>query len=443
MISFVNQGRTRPLKVLVIASSYPRNESDYAVPWFRESLRQLTQLGHQVTVLAPSYQGLADHQVDDVWVKRFRYAPKAIEKLTHEQGAPNRIRNPLFQLLAIPYVIMGCLAAKRLAAKENFDVIHVHWPFPHFPIAKAAASVCKAPIVATCHGAEFALARRKQWVAPLLGRYLKNCDHVIANSTDTARHIRELSGVEAEVIPFGSTVEPKHAVVNRSCSKARVLFTGRLIQRKGVEYLIRAVPLILEKKPDVEFIITGSGDQREKLETLTNELNLGHAIRFLGFVTTERLNDEYASCHVWVNPSIVDDRGDTEGLGVGAMEAYAHGKPVVCSAVGGIPDAVENGVTGWLVPEKDPAALAHAIVDLLQDPAKADQFGQAGLRMAQRKFNWQTLTAEIESVYARLLSEPTDTRSFETMDDTIELSEFHELLDSASELEPTPVGVTT
>jgi glycosyltransferase involved in cell wall biosynthesis len=100
-----------------------------------------------------------------------------------------------------------------------------------------------------------------------------------------------------------------------------------------------------------------------------------------------------------VNPSVIDDRGDTEGLGVGAIEAYMHGKPVVASAVGGIPDAVRNGTTGWLVPEKDTAALAIAILDLVKDPAKARKFGEAGLRFAEQRFDWERITDRLEQIY--------------------------------------------
>ncbi len=387
----------RPLKILVIGSTYPRGESDYAVPWMREAHTQLTSRGHDVTVLAPSYKGLKDHQVDGVPVKRFRYAFAPWERLTHEQGAPNKVQNPLMQLLAIPYVIAGCIAAYRLSRKERFDVIHVHWPFPHEPMGRVAAWASNAPLIIMSHGAEFALARRKKWIRRLLRWALRDGDLLIANSTDTASHIRNLSGCEALVLPYGTTVHPKACkpVENRT---PRILFTGRLIQRKGVDYLLRAIPKVLETV-QAEFIITGDGDQRPLLDELRDKLQLHDHVKFLGFVTNEQLNEEYARCDIWVNPSVIDDRGDTEGLGVGSIEAYAHKKPVIASAVGGIPDTVLDGKTGFLVPEKDPTALADAILDLIQDPQKAKRFGKAGLDFAAKKFNWQRITDQLEDTY--------------------------------------------
>ena len=101
------------LRILVISSTYPRHEEDYAVPWMREAHRRITARGHEVTVLAPSYKGLKSHEIDGCEVKRFRYAPASMETLTHEQGAPLKVRKVAKQLLAIPYILFGCLAAVR------------------------------------------------------------------------------------------------------------------------------------------------------------------------------------------------------------------------------------------------------------------------------------------------------------------------------------------
>ena len=91
------RSRHEPLRICVVASTYARTEDDYAVPWLRESIRRIVDRGHTVHVLAPSYEGLGNHTIDGVHVERFRYSPRQWERLTHEQGAPNRIRNPFHQ----------------------------------------------------------------------------------------------------------------------------------------------------------------------------------------------------------------------------------------------------------------------------------------------------------------------------------------------------------
>jgi glycosyltransferase involved in cell wall biosynthesis len=392
------------MRILIIASTYPRHEKDdYAVPWLRESVKRLASRGHQVTILAPSYEGLRDHYIDNVPVHRFRYSPRRWEHLTHEQGAPNRIRNPLYQVLGLPYVLMGWRAAVRLARQEAFDVVHVHWPFPHGPLGYAAARVCGAALVMTSHGAEFALARRKPWIRPILRHTLHTADLLLANSSWTAREINDLSGLDAVVLPFGATVDGAKADA-ATHRLPQILFTGRLIQRKGVEYLLRAVPRILAQHP-AEILITGDGDQRAKLEQLTDSLGLRNTVHFLGFLNREQLDAVYASCDVWVNPAIIDDKGDTEGLGVGAIEAFAHRKTVVASAVGGIPDVVKNGVNGFLVPEKDERRLAEAILELLDHPARAAEMAEAGLRFAREAFDWDHITQQLEDMYRQLIAQ--------------------------------------
>jgi glycosyltransferase involved in cell wall biosynthesis len=166
--------------------------------------------------------------------------------------------------------------------------------------------------------------------------------------------------------------------------------------------LLRAVPLLLQQTP-VQIVITGDGDMRPQWEALARLLGIRHCVQFLGFVSNEQLDQEYSRCDVWVNPSVVDDRGDTEGLGVGSIEAYLHRKPVVASAVGGIPDTVVHGKTGWLVPEKDEAQLAKAILHLIHNPHVATAFGEAGLQFAQEQFDWERITDRLEAEYYRVL----------------------------------------
>ena len=386
-------------RILVITSTYPRHESDYAVPWMREIHRQLQKEGNEITVMAPAYKGLKSHTIDGIEVKRFRYAPASIETLTHEEGATYKVRKSYMQLLAVPYILIGCIYAGWLALRGQYDVIHVHWPFPHGLMGQVARFVSGKPLVLMSHGAEFSLARRKKWVLPFLRQSLRTADLCIANSSDTAAKVVELSGRPCHTLPYGTTVNAADVQAEPS-AKPRVLFTGRLIERKGLEYLLRAVPMILSQIPDAEFVITGDGDQRDRLEKLRDELGLAQYISFKGFVSKEELAQEYAKCNVWVNPGIIDSWGDAEGLGIGSIEAYSYFKPVVASRVGGIPDTIRDGETGYLVPQKDPVALAAAICDLLVDPEKCRKFGRAGFEFAKETFSWKRIVGELERLYA-------------------------------------------
>jgi len=403
----------QPLKIAVLGSTYARSQSDSQVPWLRESVNRLAALGHQMTVIVPSFEGLKNHFIDGVEVLRFRYAPRRFENLTHDEGAPNKLRNPLYQILAAPYIAMGALAAMRWARQRRFDVIHCHWPFPHGLMALPAARWSGAKVVAMCHGAELAMARRKPWVRKILKQCLLKSDVLACNSSHTQGEIERLCGRQAAVIPYGATLrdaatapEPKPPG-----DTATILFTGRHIQRKGVPFLLRALPAILQRRK-VKLLITGDGDRRQEWEALARELQLGDAVEFLGIVSNERLGQLYRACDVYVLPAIFDDRGDTEGLGVVLIEALQNARPVVASAVGGIVDVIQHGKTGLLVPEKNPQALADAVLRLLDDPALAQRLGQQGRAEAERQFDWERITSETERLYRRALGGSAEVSDF-------------------------------
>jgi glycosyltransferase involved in cell wall biosynthesis len=400
----VTSSDRRKLKICVIGSTFPRHEGDHEVPWLRKSVNLITERGHDVTVAVPSFEGLRSHRIDGVRVLRFRYAPRRFENLTHDQGAPNKLHNPLYNLLALPYIVMGIINLAIWSARERFDVIHVHWPFPHglFAVIPALMGV---KVVSTCHGAELALGRKKKWIRSVLSWLLRKSDVVGCNSSHTAGEIKAVSARAATIIPYGATtrIEPAGTKLEKSPGEpATILFSGRLIQRKGLPYLIRTIPELLKHRP-VKLVITGNGDRREELEKLTRELGLESSVTFRGFVSNEELGELYRTCDLYVHPAIFDDKGDTEGLGVVLIEALMNERPVVASAVGGIVDVIEHEETGLLVPEKDEPALAAAILRLLGDPELAERLGKAGSRFAERHFDWSRITDETEELYYRAM----------------------------------------
>src|SRR5580692_3070903 len=398
----VASGERPRLRVAAVASTYPRFHDDPLVPWLRESVGRLARRGHDMTVIAPSFSGLASHSIDGVPVRRFRYGMRAVETLTHDEGAPSKLgRNPLYKLLGAPYVVSGAAHLAYWAWRSRFDLIHVHWPFPHALLASPATVFRGIPWIATCHGAELAMARRSPMVARILRRSLLEADALSCNSSHTRAEIERLCGRTASIIPYGSTVRAARIAPHRvPGEEARLLFSGRLIARKGVDYLLRALPLVLEERP-VKLFITGDGDRRREWEDLTRSLGLESRVEFLGFVSADRLADLYRTSDAYVHPAIFDDNDDTEGLGVVLIEALVNECPVVASRVGGIVDVIEHEHTGLLVPQKNARALADAILRLLGDRALAHRLGTAGRVFAERHFDWEPITDNTEDLYYR------------------------------------------
>jgi glycosyltransferase involved in cell wall biosynthesis len=408
MGSASERGR-RPLRIGVITSTYARSDEDYEVPWLRESVNRISARGHEVTVIAPSYSGLKNHLIDKIEVRRFRYAPARLEKLTHGEGAPNKLKkNPFLKVLTLTYLLSGIWSTWRICREKRIDILHVHWPFPHGLMALLPAWLARVKIVSSCHGAELALAVRNRWSTALLASCLRRSNAVTANSSHTADLIWKISARDAQVIPYGATVRnDEKARSRRSNEIPLLLFAGRLIQRKGVNYLLNAMPLILAER-QARLVITGDGHCRAEWEALSRELGVADRVEFAGFVSNERLSELFQSCAIYVHPAIYDDRGDTEGLGVVLIEALRNRKPVVASRVGGIVDVIKDEETGLLVPEKDPAAIADAVLRLLDDSTLARRLGEQGHVYAAQFFDWDRITDQLEAVYRRLcpLQEP-------------------------------------
>ena len=182
-----------------------------------------------------------------------------------------------------------------------------------------------------------------------------------------------------------------------------LLFSGRLIERKGVDFLLRAMLAILARQK-VRLVITGDGHCRQEWERLARSLRLGDTVTFAGFVSNAELSSLFRSCTIYVHPAIHDSKGDTEGQGVVLVEALSNRRPVVASAVGGIVDMIIDGQTGLLVPEKNPDAIANAVLRLIDQPEYAQQLGEQGYMHARNFFDWDRIMDQYESIYAECVS---------------------------------------
>ncbi|MEO0458731.1 MAG: glycosyltransferase [Cyanobacteria bacterium P01_A01_bin.114] len=392
----------RSQHILVLSSVYPLSPDGNHGAFIRETILRLQPTGATFSVFAPAYEGSRSYELEGVKVYRFRYFWKRFETLVRD-GAPTKLkRQPLNIIPAICYVILGAWQLFWLCFKIRPDVLHVHWPFPHGVMVWPASKVFNIPMVFSFHGGELLLARRFGFVADVLRWLLPQAKAITVNSSFTQGLVEKLRPCPVQVVPYGLTVEAKPAISQPAEQVPTLLFVGRLDERKGVCYLLEALARLRQTRP-VRLRIVGAGLLEVELKTRCRQLNLEPCTDFLGFVTKAELAHEYASCDVFVLPAIVDSKGDTEGLGIVMIEALAHGKPVVATAVGGIPDVIKPGETGCLVPEKNPVALADAIANLLDQPEWATQLGHQGLIDIQTRFGWPRIVDLWQQVYQRAL----------------------------------------
>ena len=171
-------------------------------------------------------------------------------------------------------------------------------------------------------------------------------------------------------------------------SSPLLLTVARLMRRKGHDRVIEAMPCILKSYPDARYVIAGTGSEATRLQRLANELGVGHAVIFLGRVPDDEILALYQAADVFVHPNRELPSGDVEGFGIVFLEANACGVPVIGGNSGGTPDAIQHGVTGYLVDPNDVDEIADRILTLLGDPALRTRMGQAGREWA-KKFTWE------------------------------------------------------
>lgn len=386
------------MRLLLITTNFPRWEGDPHSPWLVHLLGLLRGEGVQIDVLAPAYEGLGDQQIHGMAVHRFRYAPTRWENLTHEEGAPAKIRrNPLYLLLLPLYLLAGMWAAARLARRTQFDVIYVHWPVPQGIFGWIAQKVSQGNprLIAKFYGADLVLAQRFRVINPFVRWFVHQCDDVGVNSSYTGKLLKERTGVTPRPLPEGIGLPP--ATTDWPTQPGKILFVGRLIPRKGVAYLIEAMTLLREH-PQAHLTIVGGGPEREALEPLVQQRQLTQRVTFTGRIPDEALAEQYRTCDIFVLPAIIDDTGDTEMLGMVMLEAMGYRRPVIASNVGGITDIVQDGVNGLLVAQKDPAALAAAINRLLTDRELSSRLGENGYAYARDHFGWDAILAETKEM---------------------------------------------
>ena len=176
---------------------------------------------------------------------------------------------------------------------------------------------------------------------------------------------------------------------------------GRIVLKKGFDILIQAFPLIKQKIPGVTLIIGGDGTDLTRLKTVAKELKVSDSVRFTGTISRADVPVYFHLCDIFTLPAIFDPKGNVDGCPNVILEAMACGKPVVASGISGIPVVVKGGETGILVEEKNVTQLAEALVALLTDKPKREQFGRAGQQRILNELTWDKVIEQIKDVYQR------------------------------------------
>jgi colanic acid/amylovoran biosynthesis glycosyltransferase len=184
----------------------------------------------------------------------------------------------------------------------------------------------------------------------------------------------------------------------------RLMTTARLVEKKGLEYSIRAVARVAAQHPNIRYRIVGDGKLREQLQALIDELGMAGTIELLGWRSQDEVRELYAQSHLFVLASVTASNGDEEGQGLVLQEAQAMGLPVVCTRHNGFPEGLVEGESGLLVPERDVEALADAIASLVARPERWAAMGQAGRAHVEAHFDNNKLNDRLVEIYQAVVA---------------------------------------
>ncbi len=405
-----------PLVIVMVTSSYPRFPGDSVGTFMEPIAKSVAALGHEVHIVAP-WHPLVTRPAREggVHFHFYKYAPVgALNVFGYAAALRADVRLKGAAYLAAPLALAaGWRAARKVALKNGASVMHGHWVVPGG--ATAAAAAPRLPLVVSLHGSDVYVAEKLAPARQVARTVFRRARAVTACSSDLARRAIALGAdpERIEVVPYGVDVgrfKPDGQArtelrtrVGVGPNRLMLFSAGRLVRKKGFEYLIDAVALIPPSERPV-LVLAGDGDLRAELESRTAAAAIGDSVRFVGNQTQDEVGRWLAAADIVAAPSVRDDSGNVDGLPNVVLEALASGTPLVTTPAGGIGSVVESGRTGLIVAERDPAGLAAAVGQLAASPDLRSCLGQAARAMVTERYGWERTARQLDGAYRRALA---------------------------------------
>lgn len=377
----------------------------------------MADAGNQVFVLTPFNTKLQIKNRGNFKIIPYKYIwPDSLHKLGYSQTLSNDLSlKPLMYLLSPFMYFFGIIALVKLIRKEKIDIVNAHWILPNGFISGVAAKITGVPSVPTLPGSDVYMAR-KNGLFRLLAKLSKEWAAAItSNSGGLLKDLAEITGKirNQTVIIYG--VDPKEfkpqktnlaklkKSLNISANDLVVVGVGRLVEKKGFRYLIRAIPKVISKHKNVSFIVVGDGAERKMLEELAKKLKVNNNVKFTGMIDYKTLIDYDNLGDIFILPSVHDREGNLDDQSVSVIEAMSCGKPIITTNFPGYKIVVKNGENGFLTDEKNSNQIASAINKLVENPSLRLNMGKKSRELVLKKFAWQAIGKEYTDYFNGLL----------------------------------------
>lgn len=404
------------MRILVSSSTFPVHLGD-GTPRFVYDLAESLAEHAEVTVLAPDAPGaLQNERLGSVDVRRFSYWPcRDRQQLAASAGRGMRdnFRQSWLARVQLPcFLYRQARVLRSLVRRERIDVVNAHWLIPQgLTTAWALRGLPDVRLVLHIHAGDVYLLRNLPLGRAVARYVVRRADAIFADGSHVRDTLNELLGYDCGAIlqpmgvhsaAFGRTRREDAADNDLAATfpDGFALFVGRLVEKKGLVYLIQAMQHVVREFPGFGLFVIGTGPEELHLRGEVARLGLETSVRFVGHQPHAVVVRYLHQCQLAVVPSIMDSRGETEGMPTVVVEAMAAGARVVASSVAGIPDVIRHSHNGWLCRQKDPVDLAEKMIDALRSP-EAPAVVRAALETANA-YDWR----QVAQNYAGCLSLP-------------------------------------
>jgi colanic acid/amylovoran biosynthesis glycosyltransferase len=312
------------------------------------------------------------------------------------------------QLQDAPWQISRAEVARieRILSQTRAQLLHIY--FGHIAVhLLPLIRHWPNPTVVSFHGADVLVDLEKPHYRAATREMLAAARLVLVRSQSLGRGVEALgcaqdkirlhrTGIPLAEIPYRPRTWPNDG-------EWKLLQAGRLIEKKGFQTSLRAFAVLQKKFPGATFTIAGEGPIKNELQNLARELGIAEQVRFAGFLSRAQLREELFRSHVFLQPSELGRDGNQEGVPNAMLEAMASGLPVFATRHGGIPEAIEERVSGVLIDERDHGALAKALLDWTERPEALHGLAEAGARAVAAKFEQNAAASALEELYLEAL----------------------------------------
>jgi len=398
---------TKKLKICMMHFTFPRYKGD--VPSVQTYLlaKELAKK-HEVNVVTSHCKGSKIYEeMDGVKVHRVRYFwPVSLQKLTYNGSVISNLKSSFLAKLQAPiFYLLFLFKALKIARK--CDLTHAQVSYLA-PISLIARFLFKKPFMITNKGSDINISLKNKSLKKINQFLLNKADIVTTISKDLRNKVISLGIEPSKVINIYNGINlKKFEGFNKKKSRKKlslpsdkkiIIFVGLIIPVKGVKYLISAAPAIIEKNKNTLFLFVGDGTERKHIESMAKNLGIYNFMRFEGMKSPEEIPLWMSTADVLVLPSL------SEGKGIVVLEAMSAGLPVVASNVGGIPESVENGKTGFLIPPKNSKMIGEKINLLLNNDKLRHNMAEIARKMVKElNLTWQSCAKQYEELYYKIL----------------------------------------